>query len=165
VCYYGVPQTKFFLGFIPTKGVYSISINAPVFGFTSPGNNQPQVFNQLTSAIPTTLNVNFTLATQTYSGLTIANNIPRFFPPYIVIGTNLHANNQAVGETKINTLAKVIVDVPYNAFIFFRNAYAYSNWISNRELFTIELYLYDETGALINMQGAPWSITLQIDYD
>jgi hypothetical protein len=55
--------------------------------------------------------------------------------------------------------------VPYNAFIFFRNAYAYSNWISNRELFTIELYLYDETGALVNMQGAPWSITLQIDYD
>ena len=123
------------------------------------------MFNQLTSAIPTSTNVIFSTANQTYSGLTIANNIPRFFPPYIVIGTNLHANNQAVGETKINTLAKVIVDVPYNAFIFFRNAYAYSNWISNRELFTIELYLYDETGALINMQGAPWSITLQIDYD
>ena len=165
VCYYGVPQTKFFLGFYPTKGVYSISINAPLFGFTSPGNNQPQVFTQLTSAIPTNANVIFSTANQTYSNLTIANNIPRFFPPYIVIGTNLHANNQAVGETKINTLAKVIVDVPYNAFIFFRNAYAYSNWISNRELFTIELYLYDETGALINMQGAPWSITLQIDYD
>ena len=165
VCYYGVPQTKFFLGFYPMKGVYSISIYAPVLGFTSPGNNQPQVFNQLTSAIPTVSNVIFNTNNQTYQNLTIANNIPRFFPPYIVIGTNLHANNQAVGETKINTLAKVIVDVPYNAFIFFRNAYAYSNWISNRELFTIELYLYDETGALVNMQGAPWSITLQIDYD
>ena len=164
VCYYGVPQTKFFLGFYPTKGVYSISINAPVLGFIS-SNNQPQIFTQLTTATPTITNITFNATNQTYQNLTIANNIPRFFPPYIVIGTNLHANNQAVGETKISTLAKVIVDVPYNAFIFFRNAYAYSNWISNRELFTIELYLYDENGALINMQGAPWSITLQIDYD
>ena len=159
VCYYGIAQSKFYLSFYPTKAYYNIFINSPLFGFNS------QTFPQLTSASAASTNIQSNATLQTTNNLIIANCIPRFFPPYIIVGSNLKSNNQAVGETKISTLAKVIVDVPYNSFIFYRNFYNYSNYISNREIFTIELNLIDETGASVNMQGASWSITLQIDFN
>ena len=165
VCYYGIAQTKFYLGFYPTKAYYTISILSPIFGFASgSGLNNPQVFPQLQTAVASSSTITATASTQVYTNLTPANNIPRFFPPYIIVGTNLHSLNQAVGENKVSTLAKVIVDVPYNSFIFYRNFYGYSNWISNREIFTIDLMLYDEYGNLVNMQGSPWSMTLQLDF-
>ena len=165
VCYYGIAQTKFYLGFYPTKAYYTISMLSSIFGFASgSGLNNPQIFSQLTTATATSTTVTSNAVSQTYGNLTPANNIPRFFPPYIIVGTNLHSLNQAVGENKVSTLAKVIVDVPYNSFIFYRNFYGYSNWISNREIFTIDLMLYDEYGNLVNMQGSPWSMTLQLDF-
>ena len=40
----------------------------------------------------------------------------------------------------------------------------FSNWISNREIGTIEITLLDEAGNLVNMGGASWSLTLQLDF-
>ena len=159
VCYYGIAQSKFYLGFYPTKAYYSIFINSPIFGFNS------QTFPQLTTSSAIIGNVNANATTQTTFNLLIGNTIPRFFPPYVIIGSNLQSKNQAVGETKVSTLAKIVVDVPYNSFIFYRNFYGYSNFISNREIFSVELTMLDEAGAVVNMQGAPWSITLQIDFN
>ena len=158
VIYYSIAQSKFLINWYPNGGYFTLYLNNLIFG----ANNQ--TFYQLQSTSALTTNVNQNATNQLFTNLTMCNSIPKFFPPYIILGSNMQCRNQAVGETKVATLAKVIVDVPYNSFIFYRNFYGYSNMISNRELFTLEITLYDETGVPVNMQGASWSCTLQIDF-
>lgn len=158
VIYYSIAQSKFLIGWYPNGGYFTLLLNNLIFG----ANNQ--TFYQLQTATAIATNVTQNATNQTFVNLTMCNSIPKFFPPYIILGSNMQCRNQAVGETRVATLAKVIVDVPYNSFIFYRNFYGYSNMVSNRELFTLEITLYDETGVPVNMQGASWSCTLQIDF-
>ena len=72
--------------------------------------------------------------------------------------------NQAVKVTKAAILDKIIVDVPYNSFLFYKNWQLYRTKITNRHIDTINLQLLDDQGNDIVLNGSNWSCTIQIDY-
>ena len=105
------------------------------------------------------LGVNCTSATTPV----LATGIPKLFPNYLLVGTNMAVVNQSPGMSQMATIGKVVIDVPYNSWIYYSNKFLFTSKISQRELGTIEIVLYDEYGNLANLNGANWSMTLQFD--
>ena len=146
-------QSRFIITFYTSANSYTLNIStsgtansgALVLGFTN--------------------NTSFGPAGNTSGTATVcySNTLPRFFPNYLLIGTNLNTYNQAVGQSKISSLAKIVIDQPYNTYIYYRNWFLYSTRLTNREIGSIEVTLYDEYGNIVNMNGANWSVTIQID--
>ena len=93
----------------------------------------------------------------------LATGIPKLFPNYLLVGTNMAVVNQSPGMSQMATIGKVVIDVPYNSWIYYKNWFLFTSKISQRELGTIEIVLYDEYGNLANLNGANWSMTLQFD--
>ena len=122
--------------YVTWSGNYTLSINNSVLGYTASGMTTPAY----------------------------AQSIPKFFFNYLCLATNLNCYNQVVGNSKVAALAKIVIDQPYNAFIFYKNYYGYMTCISNREIFNLEVILNDEFGQEANMNGANWSATVQIDF-
>ena len=116
-------------------GTYTMTCNSPILGLNASGVSSP------------------------YS----PTLVPKLFPNYLLIGTNLNCYNQAVGQSKLACLSKVVLSVPYGTWIYMYNNFLYPLRISNREIGSIEVVLYDEYGNVANMNGANWSITIQID--
>ena len=94
---------------------------------------------------------------------TLATGIPKLFPNYLLVGTNMAVVNQSPGMSQMATIGKVVIDVPYNSWVMYKNYFLFTSKISQRELGTIEVVLYDEYGNLANLNGANWSMTLQFD--
>lgn len=88
---------------------------------------------------------------------------PRLYPNYLLLATNLSTDNQAVNVSKQAILDKIPVDVPANSYIFYKNWLLYRSKISNRHIDTINVSLLDDVGNQVNLNGAHWSFTLQID--
>ena len=105
------------------------------------------------------LGINCTAATTPV----LATGIPKLFPNYLLVGTNMAVVNQSPGMSQMATIGKVVIDVPYNSWIMYKNWFLFTSKISQRELGTIEVVLYDEYGNLANLNGANWSMTLQFD--
>ena len=119
---------------------YSLAINNTLLGFN--------IANTSATALATPI---------------VAATLPRLFPNYILIGSNLNSYNQAVGQSLIPALAKITIDVPFNSWIYFRNWFLYTTRITNREIFNLEITLYDEFGQLLNLNSGHFSFTIQID--
>lgn len=142
---YSTATSRFQIAWSSAANVYGLQITNAILGFSSTSVLCP-------TGTGTTLNTP-----------QVATTVPRLFPNYLLIATNLNTYNQAVGQSKISALGKIVIDVPFNSWIYFRNWFLYSTRITNREIGNIELSLYDEFGNEANLNGANFSITLQID--
>lgn len=137
-------RSKFFVNFTNQVGLNSYRL-----GFSKPS-----------SARPNFVGVGSGPALSSSSYL---YDYPRLYPNYLLLATNLSTDNQAVNVSKQAILDKIPVDVPANRYIFYKNWLLYRSKISNRHIDTINVSLLDDLGNEVNLNGANWSFTLQID--
>jgi hypothetical protein len=137
---YDTATSRFRIAWTSAANTYSLAINSVLLGFN--------IANTSATALATPI---------------VASTLPRLFPNYILIGSNLNSYNQAVGQSLIPALAKITIDVPFNSWIYFRNWFLYTTRITNREIFNLEITLYDEFGQLLNLNSGHFSFTIQID--
>ena len=80
-----------------------------------------------------------------------------------IVGTNLSTQHQSTA-TKCNILGKVLITSPPNSYIFFQNYHDFKTRVFNDTIENIDIKLFDDSGNLLNLQGANFSITIQVDF-
>ena len=80
-----------------------------------------------------------------------------------IVGTNLSTQHQS-SATKCNILGKVTVMAPPKCYIFYQNYYQFKTRVFNSTIENIDVKLFDDQGNLLNLQGAHFSITIQVDF-
>ena len=80
-----------------------------------------------------------------------------------IVGTNLSTQHQS-SATKCNILGKVPITSPSNCYIFYMNYHQFKTRVFNSTIENIDIKLFDDSGNLLNLQGANFSITIQVDF-
>ena len=80
-----------------------------------------------------------------------------------IVGTNLRTQHLS-SATKCNILGKVPITSPSNSWIFYYNYYQFKTRVFNTTIENIDIKLFDDQGNLLNLQGANFSITIQVDF-